>query len=192
MSSNIKIQRVCEHCDSEFTAHTTVTKFCSHSCSKKAWKKRDRDQKINKSDQETKQKLSLPIEKIKANAYLTIPEAASLLRVSRSSIYRIIWTGALKVIKVKSKTIVSKKDLDDFLLKSTQPTNSISEEHKTTEETELISFPEIIHLYNISDRTLYEMAKRKQINKRKIMGTNFVPKSQILKIFGNPKNIKNE
>jgi len=185
MTSKIRILRICEYCNEEFSARTTVTKFCSHSCSKKTWKKRNKEKKIENSNQETIQKLSLHIEKIKANEYLTIPEAAKLIRVSRSSIYRIIWSGALKVLKVKSKTIIAKSELDDFLLKLSNDTSAIKD--SITEETELLSFPEILHLYPISEKTLYSMVKRKQITKKKIMGTNFVPKVEIIKILGNPK-----
>ncbi len=28
MSSNIKLQRICQHCGNEFTAKTTVTQYC--------------------------------------------------------------------------------------------------------------------------------------------------------------------
>jgi excisionase family DNA binding protein len=117
MTSYIEIQRICEHCGEAFTARTTVTKFCSHLCSKRNWKKRNREKKIENSNQQTIQKLSIPAEKIKANEYLTIPEAAALIRVSRSTLYRIIWSGELKVMKVKSKTIVAKKAIDEFLLR---------------------------------------------------------------------------
>ncbi len=192
MSSNIKIQRVCKHCGDEFTARTTVTKFCSHQCSKRNWKKRNREKKIENSEQETIQTLSLPIEKIKANDFYTLAEVAKLIRICRTTLFKIIKSGDLKTIKIISKTIIAKKDLEDFLQRSTQHTNLINVESTSNEETELISFPEIIHLYHISDATLYTMAKRKQITKKKIMGTNFVPKHQIIKVLGNPKDIKHE
>jgi excisionase family DNA binding protein len=185
MTSNIKVRRICEFCSKEFTARTTVTKHCSDLCAKRAYKKREREKKIENSNKETVQKLSIPVERIKANDYLTFSEAATLIRVSRSSLYRIIWSGSLKVIKIKSKTIVAKKDLDEFLKWSVQ--SPPSKKTIPTEETELMSFGEIRSLYEISDTTLYSMVKRKQITKRKIMGTNYVPKSEILKLLGNPK-----
>ena len=186
MTSKIRILRICEYCNNEFTARTTVTKFCSHSCSKKAWKKKNKEKKIEKSNSETSLKLSLHIEKIKANEYLTIPEAAILIRVSRSSIYRIIWSGALKVLKVRSKTIIFKNDLDDFLKKSTQFQSK--ENINPNEETEVITIQEILNLYSISEKTLNSMIKRKQITKKKVMGINFVPKKEIIKMLGFPKD----
>ena len=39
MSSNIFVQRICEECGNEFTARTTVTRFCGDRCAKRAYKK---------------------------------------------------------------------------------------------------------------------------------------------------------
>ena len=38
MSSNIKIQKICEFCGQEFTARTLYTRYCSKSCNKKHYK----------------------------------------------------------------------------------------------------------------------------------------------------------
>lgn len=46
MSSNIRLQKVCEECDEVFTARTTITPFCSHRCGCRNHKRRGRDAKI--------------------------------------------------------------------------------------------------------------------------------------------------
>ena len=46
MSSNIRLQKTCQHCGNRFTAKTTVTQFCSDTCAKRAYKQRKRDAKI--------------------------------------------------------------------------------------------------------------------------------------------------
>ena len=38
MSSNLKIEKVCEWCGSQFVARTTATAYCSHRCSSLAYK----------------------------------------------------------------------------------------------------------------------------------------------------------
>jgi len=35
MTSNIRIEKVCQYCGTKFIAKTTVTRYCSHSCNKK-------------------------------------------------------------------------------------------------------------------------------------------------------------
>jgi len=47
---------------------------------------------------------------------LTIPEATRALRVSRSTIYRLINDGLLDTVQVRSNTRIRPADLDRFLL----------------------------------------------------------------------------
>lgn len=56
MSSNIEIIRVCEFCKKEFKARTTVTRFSSHNCNRKAYKAKIKSEKIQKSNIETTRK----------------------------------------------------------------------------------------------------------------------------------------
>ena len=53
MSCKIEIKRICEYCNTEFTAKTTVTKYCSHKCNQRHYKAKVKEQKINKSNSET-------------------------------------------------------------------------------------------------------------------------------------------
>jgi len=53
MSSNIKVQRICNNCGNEFTAKTTTTLYCSRSCYSAAYKAKQRAVKIEQSDKET-------------------------------------------------------------------------------------------------------------------------------------------
>ena len=50
MSSNIRVQRICQFCGKEFTARTTVTKYCSDVCAKRAYKARKRTEKVEISN----------------------------------------------------------------------------------------------------------------------------------------------
>ena len=72
MSSKIKIQRVCQYCEQEFTAKTTVTKYCSHKCNQRAYKAKKRAEKVEKSNTETTRIKSQPIEQLKAKEFLTV------------------------------------------------------------------------------------------------------------------------
>jgi hypothetical protein len=50
MSSNIRVNKICEFCNSLFVARTTVTRFCGDVCAKRAYKARKRLEAINESD----------------------------------------------------------------------------------------------------------------------------------------------
>jgi len=76
MSSNIHIQRICQHCGNEFTARTTVTQYCGDACSKRAYKARVKAGKVEVSNKETQRIKTQPIEELKLKAFLSIAEPA--------------------------------------------------------------------------------------------------------------------
>lgn len=43
MSSNIRINKICEFCGNDFIAQTIKTRFCSQKCGSKSYKARKRD-----------------------------------------------------------------------------------------------------------------------------------------------------
>jgi excisionase family DNA binding protein len=96
MSSNIKVQRICQYCGKEFTARTTVTQYCSDNCAKRAYKARQRESKIEESIIETNKLRTRDIEDLKAKEFLTVREAATLLSCSVRSIYYYIENGTIK------------------------------------------------------------------------------------------------
>lgn len=114
MSSNIKITRICQFCDAEFTARTTVTKYCSHKCASRAYKQRTRNQNIEKSVVETVQTISVKKTELQAKEFLTIKEAGELLNVSRWTISRAIAAERLKAARMGNRVIIRRKDIDEL------------------------------------------------------------------------------
>lgn len=114
MSSNIKITRICQFCGAEFTARTTVTKYCSHACASRAYKQRTRNQNMEKSVAETVQIISVKKTEIQAKEFLTINEASELLNVSRWTISRAIAADRLKAVRMGRRVIIRRKDIDEL------------------------------------------------------------------------------
>jgi excisionase family DNA binding protein len=113
MSSNIKVQRICQHCDKEFIARTTVTKFCSDNCAKRAYKVRKRNEKIKRSNKETILKKIQPVEILKAKEFLNVREAAQLLNCSVRTVYYCIENGTIQAINLsKRMTRIKRSEID--------------------------------------------------------------------------------
>ena len=128
MSSNIKIQRICQNCGKEFTAKTTVTKCCSDDCAKRLYKKRKRTFNIEKSDKETFSFKIKPIEELKAKEFLTVREVAKLLNCSLRTTYRLISMGSLKATNLfERKTLVRRADIEILFERQTQVVRSNTE-----------------------------------------------------------------
>lgn len=113
MSSNIKVQRICQHCGKEFTARTTVTKCCSDKCSKAAYKTRIRAEKVQKSNTETKRIKTQSIEELKVKEFLTVRDIAILLNCSVRSVYYYIESGAIRATNLGQRiTRVKRSEID--------------------------------------------------------------------------------
>ena len=116
MSSNIRIQRICQHCNKEFTARTTVTKFCTDNCAKRAYKLKIKESKIEASNKETEIIKAKPIEEIKTKDFLSIAETSQLLGISRRTIYRMIDRNELKKGKAGTRTIIKRSEIDKLFI----------------------------------------------------------------------------
>ena len=112
MSSNIQIQRICEFCKNEFTARTTVTKYCQHRCASMAYKARTRNTKIKISNKEITQAISIPIAKIQAKDFLSIDDACKLLGVSRWTVSRAIKEKRLKAVNLGKRIVIKRTEID--------------------------------------------------------------------------------
>jgi excisionase family DNA binding protein len=117
MSSNIKIQRICQHCGKEFTARTTVTQYCGDDCAKRAYKVRQRATKVETSNTETQLIKAKPFEQIKAKEYLTVRDVATLLNSSIRTAYRLIEQGNIKAVNISQrKTLVKRSEIDKLFI----------------------------------------------------------------------------
>lgn len=117
MSSNIQLQRICEHCGNEFTARTTVTRFCGDKCAKTAYKARERTAKIENSNQRALKIKNKPIEDIKAKEFLSVRDVAKLLGSSRQMVYDLINSGKIKGVNLRiKKTIIPRSEIDKLFI----------------------------------------------------------------------------
>ncbi len=112
MSSNLYLKRICEYCGNEFIARTTVTRFCSDNCAKKAYKARQREKRIQQSQEQTIASLRGPIERIQAKEYLSINDVCIIIGISRRTVYRLLQSGQLKATKIGARTIIKRSEID--------------------------------------------------------------------------------
>ena len=197
MSSNIKVQRICQHCRTEFTAFTTVTKYCSQSCGSLAYKAKKRAEKVGKSNTETKQIKTKPIEELKAKEFLTVSDVSKLISCSRQNVYKLINTGKLKATNIlEKKTIIRRCDLDGLFNQSEiEAEQNLSVVDKLIQEltewkqagafdiTNCYTINEVLGKYSISEKALQNLIKRENIPKLKKGWYAYVPKPIIDKLL---------
>jgi excisionase family DNA binding protein len=183
MSSNIKVQRICQYCHFQFIAKTTVTQFCSDTCAKKAYKARKREEKLQQSDKETLQQQTHPLQIIKSKDFLTVKDASVLLNCSIRAIYRLIENKTIKAVKLSErKTTIRRLDIENiFEMPKMLEVNKKKEIKYSLSECYSIS--EIQEKFNISEKALYELIKRNKIPKIKQGVLTYIPKPLIEQLF---------
>jgi len=193
MSSNIQVQRICQYCGTEFTARTTVTRFCSHRCASAAYKQKVKAGKVEGSNKETLRIKNQSIEELKAKEFLSVTDVSKLIGCSRQNVYRLINTGKLKATNIlEKKTIIRRCDLDN-LFKEVPETETIPEQQKQelSEWKQAGAFDiadcyiinEVLEKYSISETALHNLIKQKNIPKIKKGWYAYVPKTIIDKLL---------
>ena len=118
MSTNIRVEKICEHCKKQFIAKTLKTRYCSHICNSRAYKAKKRAEKFNKpvekNDNTTIPTPSISVlNTIQEKQILTVSEVAKLLRISKATVYRIIKEGKLNAFKFSERnTRINRSEID--------------------------------------------------------------------------------
>ena len=104
MSSNISISKNCLFCGGRFVAKTTVTKYCSHKCASRAYKKRKREEKLHEAQTISLAQASekLPEQK----EFWSIKEACIYLGIGRTTLYRAIKRGQIKSLNIGRRVLI--------------------------------------------------------------------------------------
>ncbi|WP_433831473.1 helix-turn-helix domain-containing protein [Flavobacterium anhuiense] len=183
MGSNIRISKICQFCNSEFTAKTIKTKFCSLTCGSKNYKKRSSEKKKEARRQEMKSMHDAGIEQLEKLEIFTIDEACLFMGVSRRTLYRVISRNEIAISKIGAKTIIRRSDIDSFF-------EWLYESRKNEETVQ--KFPGIEHCYtiseiqktvNISPAALYGILLRARIEKYSVGRFVYVSKRDVDLLF---------
>ncbi len=115
MSSNIRIKKKCQLCNSEFIAKTTVTKFCGEICAKIAYKARKQAEKISSSTRKYSSRVDPKdrVQEMQLREFLSVKDTALLLGCSSKTIYRLIEKGTIKATNIGDRlTRIKRTEVD--------------------------------------------------------------------------------
>lgn len=183
MSTNITVERICELCGKKFIARTTVTKYCSLNCNRRHYKQKQRNAKISKSNEETL--------KVKTHAvseqpveFLTVRQAARLLHCSERLLYDQIQSGRIKAIRLSEcKTLIKRKHLDKAFKQDDFRPVPKTERKKNPALVYCISMGEAQRHYGVSEKALFDLIKRNDLEVFRSGKYSYVLKSALNQIF---------
>lgn len=186
MSSNIKIQRICQHCKTAFIARTTVTRYCSQRCASYAYKAKVRIAKVEGSNKETQLIVTQPIDFLKAKEFLTVRDVSKLLSCSIRTAYRLIKLGNIRAVNLaQRKTLVRRSDIDK-IFEQPQSVNVNPDRKSETIPFEIsacYNLTEVESKYGISESALKTLIKRNGMTKIKRGRYAYIPKVEIDKLL---------
>ncbi|MBK8486131.1 MAG: helix-turn-helix domain-containing protein [Saprospiraceae bacterium] len=169
MSSNIKVQRICQHCGKEFTAKTTVTQFCGM-LAKAAYKVRGRKLKVEQSNIETQLIKAKPLEDLKSKEFLKVREVAKLLNCSVRSIYYYIESGNIKAVNLGQRITRVKRSEIDKLFEQSKSLIEQAQKNPGPMKYEIADCYNLVEVqlkYGIFDSALRQVIKKNCIQKLK-------------------------
>ncbi len=176
MSTNIKVQRICQYCGGDFTARTTTTRYCSHKCNSRDYKEKKKASKVNKSNSDTAKITTQPIEVVKAKEFLTAKEVALLLGCSLRTVYRLIDNGTIKAVNLGERmTRVKRADLNNIM----EHPITLQYEPVEYDISECYTINEVQNKFGISETAVQDVIKRNNIPKTKKGKYAYVPKKII-------------
>ncbi|MBA2248578.1 MAG: helix-turn-helix domain-containing protein [Chitinophagaceae bacterium] len=123
MSSNIRIKKICQHCNKVFTAKTTVTKFCSDICAKANYKLRQKEHKIELSQIDTeKQLVQIKSQGTKPllggyadSEMVSISGLAKMIGLSERTIFRLMKDPGFPKVKIGKKLLFKTNNVMEYL-----------------------------------------------------------------------------
>ena len=122
MSTNIKIEKLCQYCKKTFVAKTLITKYCSHKCNSRDYKIRKKYEKLTGTlEEHPDQNKTLPtpsgtyLNTLHEKQFLTVGDVSKLLGISKATIYRLIKDGDLKAVSFSERTTRIKRSEIDKL-----------------------------------------------------------------------------
>jgi excisionase family DNA binding protein len=113
--------KTCEYCKNEFEARTIYTKYCSHTCNRKAYKEAQRETKIKTAvvkvivKSQGKLITSLDYTSIQSKELLTINEACALLNVTHVTLRRWLKENVISSSRIGKKHLIKRMHLNDLI-----------------------------------------------------------------------------
>jgi excisionase family DNA binding protein len=121
MSTNIRVTRECEYCKKEFTAKTIHTRYCSHNCNSRAYKKIKAIEKVEgvkrslKVDPSGKIKSAFDYSTIRNKELLTIKETCAFLNITDVTLRRWLKEGVILSCRIGKKHLIKRSHLDKLI-----------------------------------------------------------------------------
>lgn len=183
METKFEYKKVCQFCGNEFIAQKSTTKYCSDACAGRGNKAEKRQERLRIESELIKERNR---QNLLFQENLSLTDAATLLGISRPTLYNLLKTRNIELLRISKRTIrVKKSDLLNLYQNSANtiaPINTpIAEINKTKEE--FISVSEALQQFKISLSWFHKKVRDNKITPTTINGKTLYPAKVLKHIF---------
>ena len=159
----MEIQKLCKYCGRSFIAHKMTTIYCSRSCNNKDYKRAIRQKQVAEYyEAHPEDKKETPKDVLQGKAFLTPREAAKLLGIGKSSVYRELASGLIKAVQMKGKTLIRRADIERLF---DNPPAYQSHSEKKQEKREYYTCRQIMEKFKCSKKAVMTRVEKYNIPK---------------------------
>lgn len=170
----MEVKRICQWCGKPFIAQKTTTCYCSPQCSKRGYKHRMMERKMELRHMQEMQELRSSLEK---QEYFTFSQAARLMGVSRQYIYKLVKEEKLRASRLSGKMSLIRKADIELMLKSKPYERLVAK--NDFDITEYYTAEEIAQKYKVNAKWVWTYTRQHKIPKVRIRQFNYYSKKHI-------------
>jgi predicted DNA-binding transcriptional regulator AlpA len=176
-----RTNKQCLNCGEEFLPKTVTSVYCSHVCSKKAYKQKVKRLKIE-------EELKALTDQIPENRiFISVPEAGMLFGLTNKSLYRLVGEGKIPSINLGSRLIrIDRGVMEDMFGPARgllRPESAPKKKLYSLEKEDCYSIGEIADRFQISEGSVYRNIRKYSIPTRQIGKHVYAPKSEIDNLY---------
>jgi|GEM_PF-56501 len=176
-----RTNKQCLNCGEEFLPKTVASVYCSHICSKKAYKQKIKQYKI---EAETK----VMADKIPENrAFLSVPEAGMLFGIAKKTLYRLVGQRKIPSVNLGTRLVrIDRRVMEEIFGPARNLRQDESAPKKklySLEKEDCYSIGEIAQRFQISEGSVYSHIRKYSIPTRQIGKYVYAPKSEIDNLY---------
>lgn len=178
----MEVKRICQWCGKPFMAKKTTTNYCSPQCSKRGYKHRMKERRMEM--REFQEMLEVK-NKLESQEYFTFSQAARLMGVSRQYVYKLVKEDKLRASRLSSRmSLIRRTDIE--LMLKTKPYEVLRPKDEF-DVTEYYTAEQIAEKYKVNAKWVWTYTRQHNVPKVRIRQFNYYSKKHIDAAFAKYK-----
>lgn len=170
----MEVKRICKWCGKPFIAQKSTTNYCSPQCSKRGYKHRMKERRMEMK--EFQEMLEVK-KKMESQEFFTFSQAAKLMGVSRQYVYKLVKQDKLRASRLSARmSLIRRTDIE--LMLKTKPYESVKPKDDF-DKSEYYTAEQIAEKYKVNAKWVWTYTRKHDVPKVRIRQFNYYSKKHI-------------